>query len=195
MIRRPLSRSIRASLFASALSLLALLAACGDDDSSGTPPPAGGAGTSAGGSSAGGAGGSDVSSAGAGGESNAAGAAGGATIDPIETTQGCVGKYTDLSTVADADRKIEGLGVAWTPACVEITAGQSLTWAVDYTTHPLRKGVKGDENAGSPNNPIPDTDSGSPVTVAFPTPGFYPFYCNYHATPDGKGMVGLVHVK
>jgi plastocyanin len=215
-----MNRSVRGPLAALALSLVVVGALhCGDDAA--TPAPTGTAGTagtsgtagssantagSAGASGSGTAGtggvggtGGEVggaagttSTGGAGGGSS--GAAGTAAGDPIETTQGCVGKYVDLSA-ADATRTIEGIGVSWSPPCVEIAAGQTLTWDVNFSVHPLRPGTTSDKAAGSPNNPIPSSDGGPAAAVTFPTAGFYPFHCAYHATPDGKGMVGLVHVK
>lgn len=196
----------RAALPVVALSLASLATIhCGEDDPPAAPAAAGGSAAGTGGSNAGGggasagSGGSTGAAAGAGG-TEAAGqggtaGAGGAAPDPIEVTQNCVGKYVDLASKTEAERKIEAIGVAWTPNCVEITAGQALQWDVDFTVHPLRKGVTGNADAGTAGNPIPDTDGGAPLTVQFPNPGFYPFYCNYHATPDGKGMIGLVHVK
>lgn len=182
-------------------------AGCGGDDADPTPAAQTGGTAGAGGSDVGAAG-HEHEEAGAGGESGssgeagaagagdagASGAAGGATEDPLVIAQGCEGKFEDRSD-ASADRKIEAFGVSWKPPCMEIAAGQSITWAVDFTTHPLHRGTRADENAGSPDNPIPNSDSGANATVTFPAPGLYPYYCVYHATPDGKGMVGLVRVK
>jgi plastocyanin len=188
---------------------------CGGDDPAPATPPevTAGAGGTAGEAGAGGdaaaagsaghnheLGGSDAGASGEGGGGGAAaggsdaGAAGGSTEDPLVIAQGCEGKFEDRSDAA-ADRTIEAFGVAWKPPCMEIAAGQTITWAVDFTTHPLHRGTRADENAGSADNPIPNSDSGSNAAVTFPTPGLYPFYCVYHATPDGKGMVGLVRVK
>jgi plastocyanin len=205
--RRPGRQS--ATWLAPLVVVLGLCAAnCGEDDPA--PAPSGETAGSAGSSGAdavggaaghahgeagagGGAGdGGAAGEAGAGGESGAS--AGGASEDPLVAMQGCEGKFEDRSDPG-AERTIEAFGVAWKPPCIEIAAGQTITWAVDFTTHPLHRGTRADENAGSADNPIPNSDSGSNAAVTFPTPGLYPFYCVYHATPDGKGMVGLVRVK
>lgn len=87
------------------------------------------------------------------------------------------------------------LGNAYNPKCLAIAAGQSVTWNGDLGFHPLKPGLapsqQGGPDAGSPNNPIQSTISGSTVTFTFTTPGVYPYYCSAH---QAQGMFGAVSV-
>jgi len=72
----------------------------------------------------------------------------------------------------------------YSPACARVAAGATLTIEAS-AAHPVQA-----RGGGSPGNPIPAQSD--PATVAFPTPGFYPFLCPEHV---GEGMVGVVWVE
>lgn len=72
----------------------------------------------------------------------------------------------------------------YSPACARVAAGATLTIEAS-AAHPVQA-----RGGGSPGNPIPAQSD--PATVAFPTPGFYPFLCPEHV---GEGMVGVVRVE
>ena len=100
-------------------------------------------------------------------------------------------------TSATADRRI-GFGtalgsgaVSYSPSCIVIATGQSVTFVGNFNTHPLVGGqFNGD--AGSPNNPIGRHDTGNAdLPIAFATAGLFPFYCDLHAPT----MVGVVKVQ
>lgn len=96
----------------------------------------------------------------------------------------------------DGDRTIAFSGTSYTPSCLQIAAGQTVTWEGTFSSHPLTAGVapsrEGDPE-GSANNPIPEaTNTGESLDVTFPTAGDYPFYCSIH---QGAGMYGVIHVE
>jgi plastocyanin len=70
----------------------------------------------------------------------------------------------------------------YSPACVKVHMGSTVTWNGSFTNHPLTPDGTG--------NPIPSTSAGTtPVTVTFPTAGSYGFHCQFHAS-----MLGAVFV-
>ena len=72
----------------------------------------------------------------------------------------------------------------YSPACARVAAGATVTIEAS-AAHPVQARA-----GGSAGNPIPAQSD--PATVAFPTPGFYPFLCPEHV---GEGMVGVVWVE
>jgi len=90
------------------------------------------------------------------------------------------------------------IGLAFSPKCVSIAAGQSITFFGDTTrgssfaVHPLRPGGGDGSDPGAVGNPVAAQDSGSTYTVAFPAAGTYGHFCQAH---QGMGMYGAVQVK
>ncbi len=72
----------------------------------------------------------------------------------------------------------------YSPACLEIKSGQSVTWSGSFSNHPLEPG------GGTSNSPIQVTSNGSTVTFTFPNAGTYGFNCGIHPGI----MFGAVHV-
>jgi plastocyanin len=72
-------------------------------------------------------------------------------------------------------------GVAYTPTCLRVPRGTAVTIEAS-SVHPLEPGP-----GGSPGNPIPTQTS--PVTVSFPRPGVYPFFCPEHSDVGMRGVV------
>lgn len=83
-------------------------------------------------------------------------------------------------------------GFTYSPKCILIAAGQSVTFSGAFTSHPLRPGVGANAAAGSPNNPIMSTSTGTSAMFTFPAAGTYPYNCSTH---DGSGMNGVVRVQ
>lgn len=100
--------------------------------------------------------------------------------------------YVDR-TADDAERTVVPRGTTgYTPRCLVVRAGQSVTFSMSFTTHPLNPGVPHGSSAGATSpNPIEAQRAGSSYTVAFTGAGFYPFYCNVHGH---VGMAGVVRV-
>ena len=90
------------------------------------------------------------------------------------------------------NRTVTFTNFTYTPACITIAVGQTVTFSGTFTSHPLRPGVGANATAGSPNNPIVATATGATKAITFPTAGFYPYNCQTH---DGMNMNGVVQVK
>lgn len=90
------------------------------------------------------------------------------------------------------------IGLAYSPKCLSIAAGQSVTFVGDttqgsnFTAHPLRPGGANGTDPGASGNPIAAQNSGSTYTVVFPAAGTYGYFCVTH---EGMGMYGAVQVK
>ncbi|NUO52550.1 MAG: hypothetical protein HOV80_27195 [Polyangiaceae bacterium] len=155
-----------------AAAFLVILSACGDDDSS----------------SSGSGGGSTTATT-----SSAAGAtkaSGTGTGDP--GPQPCV-LADAVDMTADGDVTISSMGVNYTPKCVRVAAGTSVTFLSDFNMHPLRGGqVVDDVGMVDPQSPITPQDSGSAVTFMLDEPGEYPYFCSFHAS---IGMFGTIWVE
>lgn len=118
-------------------------------------------------------------------------------LGPAAGLNGCdAGDYVDRSETS-ADRRI-GFGTAlgspslgYSPACITISAGQSVTFVGNFENHPLVPGANRGGGA-SANNPIQEQRSGSAdYMVSFPSAGFYPYFCDVHKPT----MVGVVRVR
>lgn len=83
-------------------------------------------------------------------------------------------------------------GNTYSPKCITIAAGQSVMFSGNFGGHPLRPGVGANATAGSANNPITATGSGTTASFTFPTAGSYPYNCQFH---DAGGMNGVVKVQ
>jgi len=87
---------------------------------------------------------------------------------------------------------------AYSPKCLSIAAGQSVTFfgdptqGSDFTAHPLRPGGADGTDPGASGNPIAAQVRGSTYTVVFPMAGTYGYFCQEH---QSMGMYGAVQVK
>lgn len=102
--------------------------------------------------------------------------------------------FADHTAASDPRSVTFGVdGLVYSPKCMEIAAGQTVTFNGDFAAHPLAPGTSPSaQTAGSANNPIvtPDfTSTSAPFT--FPTAGSYPYYCKNHF---GAGMNGVIKV-
>lgn len=116
----------------------------------------------------------------------------GSTAAPI--LHGCrVADYVDRSAGEDSDRIVVPRGTTgYTPLCISIRAGQSVTFSMNFTTHPLVAGIAHGPTVGATSpNPITAQTSGTTYTATFAGPGYFPFNCRIHAH---VGMVGVVRV-
>jgi plastocyanin len=116
------------------------------------------------------------------------------------TVNGC-GSGDFVSAAPDGGARVQygdPIGLAYSPKCLSIAAGQSMTFVGDTTqrsnfaTHPLRPGGANGTDPGATGNPIAAQNSGSTYTVSFPTAGTYGYFCVTH---EGMGMYGAVQVK
>ena len=130
--------------------------------------------------------GTDGGGGGGGGGGDAGGGGGGA-----ETVNGCTAAdfaANDLSA-AGASRTISFPTTAapaqYTPACITIGAGQSVTWNGAFASHPLQ------QSGGDASMLITTTSTGTTATFAFPVGGTYGFDCQFHPSV----MKGAIFVK
>jgi plastocyanin len=113
---------------------------------------------------------------------------GGTTTTVPASVHGCsLGNATDLR--ADPSPDVAFSSYSYSPKCIRIAAGQSITFTGDFSFHPL---VGGQNDVSDPQSPIGSTSSGLMKTVAFPAAGTFPFYCDEHVL--SFGMTGAVFV-
>ena len=110
---------------------------------------------------------------------------------PQETFNGCT-DFVDGTTVSFGGQDGSPL-FGYSPPCLHVAPGATVTFSGDFSVHPLGPGTSpSDRTAGSPNNPIVETVSGTSLTVTFPTTGTYPYFCEMHYA---AGMAGVVRVQ
>jgi len=161
-------RSTRTYFVFAALGLAAL--AC---SSSSTPSDAGGTGGTGGSGGSGGTGGAD------------AGSSAFMAVAPCNAA-------TDYMTGSMITFPVSDSVLKYSPQCLKVTAGTSVTWKGDFSMHPLQPSTKRGTTTG---NPIMSTSSDMMKSFTFSTPGFYGFYCQYHDPIDtGTLMSGVVWV-
>ncbi|MEZ4400949.1 MAG: plastocyanin/azurin family copper-binding protein [Kofleriaceae bacterium] len=109
---------------------------------------------------------------------------------------GCTQAGADDRTGAAASRAIAfggAAGLAYSPACMRIAAGQAVTFNGSFAGHPLQAGtVVGATAQPMSGGPITATTVGTTATFTFPTAGAYPYYCDFHFT---GGMAGVIYVE
>ncbi len=90
----------------------------------------------------------------------------------------------------------DGVGLMYSPRCLKINAGDSVTFNGNFTTHPLTPGVAPGRASMDPaapaSNPITSTNMGMTAEFTFPNAGDYPFFCMVHS---GSNMIGVIRVE
>ena len=167
------------------------LVACTDDSGNGAGNP--GHGGSAGGGVPGGAGGANAgeggSNAGAGGATAGAGGGVGFTaVAPCDTAAA----YTAGTSATTITFGAAG-DIGYMPKCLKVPAGAQVTFMGDFAAHPLEpSGLRGTVTG----SPITPTSTGTTKVFAFPSPGYYAYFCAFHGPSDGAtGMVGVIWVQ
>lgn len=93
-------------------------------------------------------------------------------------------------------------GFTFSPATLTIAAGDTVTWTNPGSTapHNVRSDAGSVTNFRCANGCDGAGGNGTPsaaawtATVAFPTAGTIPFYCEIHGGPGGVGMSGSITV-
>lgn len=81
-------------------------------------------------------------------------------------------------------------GYAYAPRCLAVPTGTTVTFAGDFSPHPLSPSAL---RGTRPGNPITNVSAGSSASFVFSTPGLYAYFCAFHGTlDDGTGMAGVV---
>lgn len=105
---------------------------------------------------------------------------------------GCTAATAVDRTAFAANRTITFPGFAYTPPCMTIKVGQTVTWSGDLGFHPLRAGlVVAGVPTNQPGNPVPSTSAGASASATFAAVGEYGYYCLNHV---GGGMMGAIYV-
>jgi plastocyanin len=104
---------------------------------------------------------------------------------------------SDYVTAANNTIVFGGTTLAYTPSCLKVTAGATVTFqgmgGDMFSSHLLSPSTTRGTLTG---NPIMVTgDSVSMKTFTFPTAGFYAYFCAYHGTDSGDGMAGVIWVQ
>ena len=120
--------------------------------------------------------------------------AGAGAADGGAPLNGCTeGRFIDSTALTNTNVAFGGgLGEVYSPACVTIAAGRTVTFKGAFSSHNLLRGSPSNLNAGSANNPIPEVTTGSEKIVTFATVGDYPYICQFH---NPSGMMGVVRVR
>ena len=158
---------------------------CTDNGGNGYVDP-GTAGASAGGGSGGG-------TAGSGGSAGTGG--GGGTSPSFMAVPPCNAEsdYTTGTATATVSFPMSATNFSYSPKCLKVTAGATVTFSGDFVAHPLEPSTHRGTLTGSP---ITATSSGSTKAFAFPTAGYYAYFCSVHGPSDGAaGMVGVIWVE
>lgn len=163
----------------------------------------GGTGTGgSGGTGAGGTGGSTTASGGtggtgAGGTATTGGSGGTTTTTGTGGSTGSTVNDCDAATAedhtADTDTTVQSMGLAYSPKCIKIKAGSTVTFVSEFSSHPLVGGeFVNSMKMPDAMSPIQSTNSGSMATFTFPNAGAFGYYCDFHV---GSGMKGAVFVE
>lgn len=178
----------RIAFLASSLLAAALAGSgCTDDSGNGNGNPGAG-GASAG---SGGGAGTGGGQAGTGGTGGAGGGSGGSSPNFMAVAP--CNAESDYMTGTTVAFPMTPTNFSYSPKCLKVPAGTTVAFDGDFATHPLAPSTHRGTLTGSP---ITSTTSGTTKAIAFPTPGYYAYFCTVHGPSDGAaGMVGVVWVE
>jgi plastocyanin len=85
-------------------------------------------------------------------------------------------------------------GLTYTPACIVVSVGTSVTFNGNFSFHPLQGGtvVAGVLMPATSGPFVPATSTGTTRTFVMTSAGTFPYYCAFHG---GFGMAGVVYVE
>jgi plastocyanin len=133
-------------------------------------------------------GGGTAAVGGGGGGGGGATAAGGGFVDTgCPGFAGCL-TFVDLTDPA-AVRTVHFPvgGNRYSPECIRVSAGQTVTFAGDFSNHPLVQEC-------GPAAQVLGASNGSSAAFPLSAPGTYGYYCMMHGSPSGSGMSGAIEV-
>jgi plastocyanin len=182
-------------LYASSfLFVLVGLAPIGCTDNSGNGPGnPGTGGGNAGTTGTGGAGGT-VGTGGSGGTAGTGGAGG--TTPGFMPVLPCTSE-SQYVTGTTVNFPTSATDFSYSPKCLKVQAGTTVTFSGDFGTHPLLPSTHRGAQTGSPITPVTSLpDGGTAKDFTFSTPGFYAYFCAEHDLNDtGNFMDGVVWVQ
>jgi plastocyanin len=98
---------------------------------------------------------------------------------------GCA-SFTD-ATATDADRTIHFQDYSYTPQCLMIRSGQTVTFSGDFIRHPLTPSC-------GPELLLAYRDTAPTASFILQAAGIYGYYCLDHGNPQGDVMSGAIEV-
>jgi plastocyanin len=106
---------------------------------------------------------------------------------------GCAPQFAGCATYVDATAEAANRTVAfssfqYSPKCLQVAAGQSVTFSGSFSFHPLKQ-------ACGPAPVITATSTGSSKSFVFTDPGEYGYFCSAHGSAAGTGMAGSILVQ
>jgi plastocyanin len=84
------------------------------------------------------------------------------------------------------------VGFNYSPACLKIAPGATVTFSGDFATHPL---IPSTIRITASSNPIVMTTTGTTKSFTFDAPGFYGYFCGAHGDDQGDAMSGVIWVQ
>jgi plastocyanin len=145
--------------------------------------------------------GGKAGTAGVGGKAGAAGGAGGGKSDGGADRSDAASAFKGFDPCASESSYVSNttqiafggaLGLNYSPACLKVAAGATVTFSGDFATHPLTPSTS---RTTAASNPIASTASGTTKSFTFVTPGFYGYFCLQHGTDEGVAMAGMIWVQ
>lgn len=89
-----------------------------------------------------------------------------------------------------ASTTVQFAGLTYSPPCIRVKVGTSVTFEGNFALHPLQGGtVVGSVPTPDPTNPITLTNSGMSATFKLNNAGDVPYYCTSHAITGMKGAI------
>lgn len=98
--------------------------------------------------------------------------------------------WTDLTDAATKVVRFPGGNDRYTPACVRVRFGQSVTFqGGDFGSHPMT------QSCGPISLPAFEQSSGGSVSITFDKAlGVFGYFCTHHGSANGTGMAGAIEV-
>jgi len=100
---------------------------------------------------------------------------------------GCT-SFTDLTLAANPTVRFPVGGDRYSPDCIRVKLGQSVTFEGTFFSHPLAQGC----------GPVPallEASTNNTFTVTFDQGlGVYGYFCTQHGSQSGSGMAGAIEV-
>ena len=111
-----------------------------------------------------------------------------AACTPVTATfAGCT-TFTDVAA-GPGTIAFDNGNQTYSPKCLKIQKDKAVTWNGTFSSHPLKPACN-----PATGGTIPSTATGTTTSVTFTAPGFYGYYCNFHGSPTGTGMSGVIEV-
>ena len=103
------------------------------------------------------------------------------------------GDFVDQTMTSELTIQFGGpLGNAYSPRCIKVLAGTTVTFVGNFSPHPLVGGAVTDGvQMPDPSSPISFTSAGTSASFTLTAPGQYPYYCDNHTD---LGMYGAILV-